>query len=241
VFGGVVTWYDRSVRDVPPGLTDLLAEALNDVDVEAGCLVVQLFGGGDELTHALLSLADRVIAVDRSAEKLEEMSRRWPVVETAMGTAEAIPLPDGSVDVVVVADPLELASSEPYGEIARVLKARGALVVVTRGERWPGKPHLRCDFESLLAHRGRASSQDWRRALEETGLFTTVVLTESDREVDVGADGFVALVGSWGWIADLPGEQRAAVLGAVRELVGADATVIVRHHTEVCAARRSAG
>src|SRR5512132_3237561 len=120
------------------------------------------------------------------------MSRRWPVVETALGAAEAIPLPDGSVDVVVVADPLELASaSDPYGEIARVLKAGGALVVVPRGERWPGKTHLRCDFESLLAHRGRAGSQDWRRALEETGLFTKVMLTESDREVDVGADGFV--------------------------------------------------
>jgi hypothetical protein len=94
---------------------------------------------------------------------------------------------------------------------------------------------------SLLANHDPADSQGWRRALEKTGLFTTLVLTESDCEVDVGVDGFVALVGSWGWIADLPGKERVAVLGAVRELVGASATVTVRHHTEICAARRSTG
>jgi SAM-dependent methyltransferase len=230
------------VGDLPPGLTDLLAEALRGVDVESGCHVVQLFGGGGELTQALVAFADRLIAVDRSEEKLQENFRRWPGVETATGTSEAIPLPDDSVDVVVVADPLELASaSEPYGEIARVLRSGGALVVAKYGERWPEERDLLGDFEPLLVDRGRAGREDWRRGLEETGLFTTVVVTESDRDVDVGVDAFVALVGSWGWIADLPGEQRAAVLGAVRDLVGDRATVTVRYHIEVCAARAIGG
>jgi SAM-dependent methyltransferase len=226
------------VRDLPSSLEDLLAEALRGVAVESVCHVVQLFGGGGELTQVLVAFADRLIAVDRSEEKLQEMFRRWPGVETATGTSEAIPLPDDSVDVVVVADPLELASAaEPYGEIARVLRSGGALVVVTHGECWPEH----CDLEPLLVDLGRAGSEDWRRGLEETGLFTTVVVAESDRDVDVGVDGFVALVGSWGWIADLPGEERAAVLGAVRNLLGDRATVTVRYHIEVCAARAIGG
>jgi Methyltransferase domain len=118
------SWYDGSVRDLPPSLPDLLAEALRGVAVENRCHVVQLFGGVDELTQVLVAFADRLIAVDRSDEKLQETCRRWPVVETATGTADAIPLPDDSVDVVVVADPLELScASAPYGEIARVLKS----------------------------------------------------------------------------------------------------------------------
>lgn len=144
------------MRDLSSSLADLLAEALRGVDVENRGHVVQLFGGDDELTQVLVAFADRLIAVDRSDEKLQEMCRRWPVVESATSTADAIPLPDDSVDVVVVADPLQLScASEPYGEIARVLRSGGALVVVTRGE-WPEH----CDLQPLLVDRGRAGAED---------------------------------------------------------------------------------
>lgn len=112
---------------------------------------------------------------------------------------------------------------------------------MTHSERWPVEHDLLGGLDSVQAIRSAADSQEWKRALAETGLFTSLSLTERACELDIGVDEFVALVGSWGWISDLPGERRAAVLGAVRELVGSYATVTVRHHTEVCATRTVAG
>jgi SAM-dependent methyltransferase len=220
----------------PLSLQDLLAEALRDLPVEDGSIVVQLFGGSGELTQALLPFADRLIAVDRSPEKLQELRRRWPTVETVSGTAGAIPLSEGSVDAVVVADALEMTSAT-YCEIARVLKHGGTLVVVTETERWREEHDVLRDLEAVVAGYAQSGGEGWRRALTQTRLFEALDVTQTDRELDVGVDAFVALVGSWAWIADLPGEQRAAVLGAVRELVGDHATVTVRRRTEVCSTR----
>lgn len=229
------------MRDLPPSWTDLLTQVLRDLGVQDGSLV-QLFAGGDQFTQALLPLADRLIVVGRSPDKLQEVSRRWPAVETVTGTANAIPLPDGSVDAVVVASPLALGSAtQQYREIARVLypggrsAGRDAQRALARRARPARRPRLG------PGHPRRSRQPGVEARTRGDGLFTSLSLTERACELDIGVDEFVALVGSWGWISDLPGEHRAAVLGAVRELVGSYATVTVRHHTEVCATRTVAG
>lgn len=83
------------------------------------------------MSEIVLSAGHTVIAVDPAVEMLAELRARLPQVATAVGTAEAIPLPDRSVDAVVAAQAahwFELSAAAP--ELARVLRPGGVLGLV---------------------------------------------------------------------------------------------------------------
>lgn len=90
--------------------------------------VLDLGAGTGKFTSVLVDVGYDVVAVEPSPDMLAELTALLPRVEAHVGTAEAIPLPDASVDAVTVAqawhwvDPAVAA-----GEIARVLRPRGTL------------------------------------------------------------------------------------------------------------------
>lgn len=94
---------------------------------------------GAGLGHLALPLAARdfeVTAVEpavRMLERLDERAReRMLPIRSVHAQAEALPLPDGSFDLVVLADALHFIDSERAAyELARVLAPRGALALVT--------------------------------------------------------------------------------------------------------------
>jgi SAM-dependent methyltransferase len=93
--------------------------------------VLDLGAGTGKLTRSLVARGFETVAVDPSAEMLARLREMSPEVESLIGTAEAIPLPDRCVDAVVVGqarhwvDPRKAAP-----EIARVLRPGGALGIV---------------------------------------------------------------------------------------------------------------
>jgi hypothetical protein len=101
-----------------------------------------------------------------------------------------------------------------------------------------GSPWLP-ELDALLAPRRRAAGafpaegDKWRRALEGTQLFAPLSRAEFDHAHCVDTDGFVALVASWSWIANLPSPERAAVLTRVRELAGDQVELTLRYRTEI--------
>lgn len=94
----------------------------------AGLRVLDLGAGTGKLTAQLTGLGARVTAVDPDEAMLGELRRTLPSVRALHGPAEAIPLPDGSVDAVLCGQSLhwfDLPRALP--EIARVLVPGGTL------------------------------------------------------------------------------------------------------------------
>ncbi|MFB6841737.1 class I SAM-dependent methyltransferase [Streptomyces sp. NPDC056361] len=96
-----------------------------------GPRVLDLGAGTGKLTAVLAASAARgadVVAVEPDPEMLAQLRRSLPGVRALRGSAEEIPLPDGSVDAVVAGNAMhwfDMAVAGP--EIARVLAPGGVL------------------------------------------------------------------------------------------------------------------
>ncbi|MFI5662338.1 class I SAM-dependent methyltransferase [Streptomyces sp. NPDC051684] len=93
-----------------------------------GVRVLDLGAGTGKLTATLAALGVDVVAVEPDDAMLAELRRALPGVRAMSGSAEAIPLPDASVDVVVAGNAMhwfDMAVAGP--EIARVLAPDGVL------------------------------------------------------------------------------------------------------------------
>jgi SAM-dependent methyltransferase len=104
--------------------------------------VLDLAAGTGKFTEQLVSRADHVVAVDPSEPMLAELRRKLPDVTALIGTAEAIPLPDASFELVTVAQAYHWFDPEPASrEIRRVLTPAGRLALI-----W-NAPDPRCAWD----------------------------------------------------------------------------------------------
>ena len=130
-FGSEAAAYERGRPSYPPEAIDwLLPPGARDV--------LDLGAGTGKLTTRLVERGLEVIAVDPIAEMLELLSSALPDTPALLGTAEQIPLPDNSVDAVLVAQAWHWFDPEQaVAEVARVLRPGGRLGLVwnTRDER----------------------------------------------------------------------------------------------------------
>ncbi|WFF05237.1 class I SAM-dependent methyltransferase [Micromonospora sp. WMMD1076] len=93
-----------------------------------GARLLDLGAGTGKLTATLAELSDDATAVEPDPAMLAELRRTLPDVRALAGSAEAIPLPDASVDTVVAGNAMhwfDMAVAGP--EIARVLAPGGVL------------------------------------------------------------------------------------------------------------------
>ena len=90
--------------------------------------VLDLGAGTGKLIATLVELGAEVIAVEPDPAMLTELRRALPTVRALAGSAEAIPLPDSSVDAVIAGNALHWFDMDVAGpEIARVLVPGGIL------------------------------------------------------------------------------------------------------------------
>jgi SAM-dependent methyltransferase len=93
-----------------------------------GPRVLDLGAGTGKLTATLHAFGAEVVAVEPDPAMLTELRRSLPTVPAHAGSAEAIPLPDASVDAVLAGNAMhwfDMAVAGP--EIARVLSPGGIL------------------------------------------------------------------------------------------------------------------
>ena len=96
--------------------------------------VLDLGAGTGKLTTRLVERGLDVVAVDPIPEMLELLSNSLPDTPALLGTAEEIPLPDDSVDAVLVAQAWHWFDTErAVKEVARVLRPAA-------GWAWYGTP-----------------------------------------------------------------------------------------------------
>jgi ubiquinone/menaquinone biosynthesis C-methylase UbiE len=132
-FGSVVDAYDRGRPSYP-------REAARWLVGDRPATVLELGAGTGKLTAELVALGHDVQATDPDEAMLAVLRRDLPEVRAGVGTAEEIPAPDRSVDVVVCAQAFHWFDHDrALPEIARVLRPGGRLSLVwnQRDERIP--------------------------------------------------------------------------------------------------------
>ncbi|MCT2582550.1 class I SAM-dependent methyltransferase [Actinophytocola gossypii] len=118
-----------------PGYPAAAIRWVLDVGTREPRHVLDLAAGTGKLTEGLLGLGFEVTSVEPDDGMRGVLAERFPAARAMAGTAEAIPLPDASVDAVLVGQAFhwfDLVAA--LTEIARVLRPGGALGVLWNGE-----------------------------------------------------------------------------------------------------------
>src|SRR5687768_16190230 len=110
---------------------DAVAVLRDEVGVRRGTDVCDLAAGTGKLTRRLIELGARVTAIEPVDGMRAQAKVAVPKATHLEGTAEAIPLPDASIDVVTVAQAFHwFESVSALREIARVLRPGGRLAIL---------------------------------------------------------------------------------------------------------------
>jgi len=191
-----------------------------------GQRVLDLGAGTGKLTGTLVALGADVIAVEPDPAMLTELRRALPAVRALPGSAEAIPLPDASVDAVLAGNALhwfDMAVAGP--EIARVLAPGGILAglwnVIDNRVDWVAALE-QVSGSAAIGPRDTLSS--WRAETADAHLPNTGVVAQfgspEQAEFPHGqrrtADSLVATLATKAGMLVMPRQEQEATLGRIR-------------------------
>lgn len=209
-FGSQAAAYERGRPSYPPEAIDwLLPPGARDV--------LDLGAGTGKLTARLVERGLDVVAVDPIAEMLEVLATALPGTPALLGSAEQIPLPDNSVDAVLVAQAWHwFDPARAIPELVRVLRPGGRLGLVwnTRDERlgW---------VKELGAIIGREDARD----VVDAGVSLPAPFGEiASHQVEwtnyLTPQALIDLVASRSYCITSPDAVRTKTLDQVRNLLG---------------------
>jgi SAM-dependent methyltransferase len=213
-FGLAADAYERGRPDYPADAIALLVERLG---LRPGRTVLDLAAGTGKLTRLLAPTGAEVIAV----EPIAAMRAKIEGAQVLEGTAEAIPLPDASVDAVTVAQAFHwFRFGEALAEIHRVLRAGGGLALVwnVRDEREPIHAEVSAILLPLERDVPRRHRHPWLEVLDESGLFSPAEKISFEHEQLVDEDGLVERFMSVSFVASADADVRADVEAQLRAL-----------------------
>ncbi len=248
--------YDAEAARYASGRPEYPAELLSwlrsELQLGAGRHAVDLGAGSGKFTTLLGQTDATITAVEPVDAMREQLARKLPAVQAVKGTAEAMPLLDGSADAVVCAQAFHwFANEAALKEIHRVLAPGGRLGLVwnvrDESEDWMARV-----TEIITPYEGDAPrfyKGDWRRPFE--GAVGQALFSPLRREVlqhsHVGPPSVVILDRflSVSFIAALDAREKAEVAARLQSLIDEHpdlrgrATVAAPYRTEAyCCERR---
>ncbi|MFL6021991.1 MAG: class I SAM-dependent methyltransferase [Marmoricola sp.] len=207
-FATVAEAYDRARPGYP-------AEAAEWLIGSGHQRVLELGAGTGLLTEALVAAGHDVLATDPLPEMLALLRRRVPGVPVAVGTAESIPAPSRSVDVVVCAESFHWFDHQrALAEVARVLRPGGVLALVWNF-RDESIPWVRKLGRVITAE---ADPPDLVDPLRTSETFGFVESREFSFWQNLGRPQLLDLVRSRSYIASMGDAERTDVLDRVGAL-----------------------
>lgn len=221
-FGAAAAAYAEHRPDYAP---DAVRWAL---ELAPGPRVLDLGAGTGKLTATLLAAGADVVAVEPDLAMLTELHRTLPAVPALPGRAEAIPLPDASVDAVLAGNALhwfEMAVAGP--EIARVLAPGGILAGL-----WNVLDN-RVDWVAGLERVSGSAAVGPRDTLSSWRVATAALHLPSNGPAQFGspdqaefphvqrrtADSLVATLATRAGLLVMPEREREARLGRIRDFL----------------------
>lgn len=149
------------------------------------------------------------------------LSRELPAVRAVEGTAEALPLGDGSADAVAAGQAFHWFDGErALKEFHRVMRPAGRLGLIWNRRRLE-QPLQRAIDEVIEPYRGATPSLGsgaWRASLDRSSLFAPAGEVKVPFEQRLDPDQFVDRIASISFIAALEPAEREGVLARIREL-----------------------
>ena len=220
--------YEAARPGYPPEAVTRLA---GELVIGPGRRVCDLAAGTGKLTRMLVGAGADVVAVEPVPGMRAQLAGVLPGVPVLAGTAEAIPLDDGSVDVVTVAQAFHWFDADAaMAEIRRVLAPGGGLAVLFN-ERDERQPWVAALSEVIGWHRERVSEYqgtDWGEVIGATGEAAVEWAEPMTRSK------LAARVRSISYVAAMPeGEQRRLVERAVAVVDGLGEPFEMRYVTRM--------
>ena len=228
---------DRWPDDYERGRPAWPPEVVDRAGLPSTATVLDLGAGTGKLTRVLTTVFDRVVAVEPAEAMRRLLVAHCPGAETLAGTAHEIPLAEESVDAVFAAQAFHWFDDErAVAEIIRVLRSRGALVLLWNLPGAPTQPSIEAVEQFLTEHGPTAEefgsdpldlggpryvSGEWALALAESP-FEPLQSARLPNPQTLDREGMVAFFASMGWLADLPDSERLRLLDKVRSLLTAD-------------------
>jgi SAM-dependent methyltransferase len=218
-FGAAAAAYAEHRPDYPPDAVAWCVASLGR-DI-AGLRVLDLGAGTGKLTALLAERGADVTAIEPDEAMLAELRRRLPSVRAVGAPAEAIPLPDGSVDAVLCAQSLHWFDlSKALPEIARVLTDGGVLGALWNSDddRVPWVAGLRDAAGGAAAPTlsSRRAEGAYFSADQFGPRYAPVERAEFPNAQPRTADSLVALMATHSQVLVLPPAERERLLAHVR-------------------------
>lgn len=199
--------YERARPEYPAEAVDWIAGKL---DLRPGRTVLDLGAGTGKLTRALIPTGARVIAVEPGDAMRAELERAVPSAVALRGSAEAIPLGDGTVDAITVGQAFHwFRHDDAIPELHRVLRrGRGvALVWNTRDHDAPLHQEIG-DLITPFIPADRPPAEDWPSPLGESPLFGPLEQQRFRFSETLDADALAERMASVSFVAAAPDEVR---------------------------------
>ena len=201
---------------------EAIERLVTELGIEDGKRVLDLAAGTGKLTRMLVPTGAFVVAVEPVDGMRAAFSKSHPDVQVLAGTAEAIPLPDGSVDAVAVGQAFHWFDGDAaLAEIHRVLRPGGRLGLIwnVKDESVDWIEKLGGIMESYRGAAPRVASGAWKEAFDRTTLFTQLERARFSFVHEADFAAVVARVTSVSFIAALPPAEFARVVDQVRTLL----------------------
>jgi len=189
--------------------------------------VVDLGAGTGILTRALLDVGYEAVPVEPDAEMRAQLAAATPGAVPLGGSAEAIPLADGSADAVISGQAYHWFDlDKAHAEAARVLRAGGTFAAIWNFRR-SDVPWVAVLDKIIRAAGGEEHEPDPRTF---GPLFGPVERVEFRHEIDMTGDDLVGMMTTRSYYLVAPPDGRRAIEDAVRELVTRHSDLAGREH-----------
>ncbi|NES31382.1 methyltransferase domain-containing protein [Micromonospora terminaliae] len=210
-FGAAAAEYDRFRPRYPEEALRWALEGL-----EAPARVVDLGAGTGILTRGVLALDHQVVPVEPDPGMRAQLAAATPGTTALAGSAESVPLPDGSADAVLVGQAYHWFDREPaHAEIARVLRPGGTFAPIwnVRDERAAWVAEL-----TRIAHLGDNAGDVTEKYADFGPAFTPVELGEFAHTTTLTPDEVVGMLHTRSYWLTAPPAERERIDGDLRDL-----------------------
>ena len=224
-FAEVADAYERGRPEYAPAVVGAIAAELR---IPTAAPILDLAAGTGKLTRALLGAGLDVVAVEPHGSLREVLAANIGAERVREGLAEAIPLPDGSVAAVTVADAIHwFDQSAALAEIRRVLRPGGGLAVLATVPDWGGASwahEVGTIMSELRPEHPHFDGPPWQDAVRAAGGWSEPREIRVTSKQTAQPARFVDYLASMSWVADLPEEQRTDTLARIDAIIRAGET-----------------
>jgi SAM-dependent methyltransferase len=188
--------------------------------------VLDLAAGTGKLTRQLMATGATLVAVEPVAAMRAQLAR-LAAGEVLGGTAEAIPLRDGSLDAVTVGQAFHwFDAGRAVAELGRVLRPGGRLGLIwnARDESRPWVAEIGAILDRHAGDAPRYRDGRWRAAFDAADRFTPLRHRAFHHLHHLDRAAVLDRFASISFIAALPDTARARVLDEIGRVIDAESS-----------------